>query len=227
MVRIVSVIPPKDDSNITKAQGTKILLDNGEYLRCVHKITLVAEVEAPWKAIIEVYPQNQDQIDAVLADLKVLKIGEAKSRLIEIQEEMQKLQDEKAFLEHEHGSPKSGVWTDGVDYVPKDGTWLLHGHETVLTPKQNDSLTEIMKVNSQLAAQTNRSDCLNKEGTWLLEADGTAIPISSEYNGVLEKVHEKLNGSRTAIPPATDKVKDIHGVIHSQPDLKGEHDESK
>lgn len=183
MVRIVSVIPPKDDSNITKAQGTKILLDNGEYLRCVHKITLVAEAEAPWKAIIEVYPQNQEQIDAVLADLKVLKIGETKSRLIEIQEEMQKLQDEKAFLEHEYGSPKSGVWTDGVDYVGKEGTWSLYGHETVLTPKQNESLKKLLGINSDLSKQ---------------------------------------------IPPAvTKKVKDIHGVIHSLPDLKGEQDDSE
>ncbi|VCZ57970.1 hypothetical protein BANRA_02739 [Acinetobacter baumannii] len=98
MPRIVSVIPPKDDSNITKAQGTKILLDNGEYLRCVHKITLVAEAESPWKAIIEVYPSNQEQIDAVLADLKVLKIGEAKSRLLEIQEEMQNSKMKSYFL---------------------------------------------------------------------------------------------------------------------------------
>ncbi|MDC4667456.1 hypothetical protein ACT43R_04605 [Acinetobacter baumannii] len=188
MPRIVSVIPPKDDSNITKAQGTKILLDNGEYLRCVHKITLVAEADSPWKAIIEVYPQNQEQIDAVLADLKVVKIGEAKSRLLEIQEEMQKLQDEKAFLEQEYGSPKTGVWTDGVDYVPKEGTWLLSAGETVLQPKQNDSLTEFLKENSKQVAQS-------------------------------------FNAS-VAIPPVTERVKDIHGVIHSLPDLKGEHDES-
>ncbi|EZI65674.1 hypothetical protein K021_1116 [Acinetobacter baumannii 25442_5] len=182
MPRIVSVIPPKDDSNITKAQGTKILLDNCEYLRCVHKITLVAEAESPWKAIIEVYPSNQEQIDAVLADLKVLKIGEAKSRLLEIQEEMQKLQDEKLFLEQEYDQSKSGVWTDGVDYVPKEGTWLLHGHETVLTPKQDESLKEILNINS----------------------------------GLLKP-----------IPPVTEKVKDIYGVIHSVPDLKGEQDDSE
>lgn len=184
MVRIVSVIPPKDDSNITKAYGTKILLDNGEYLRCIHKITLVAEAESPWKAIIEVYPQNQEQIDAVLADLKVVKIGEAKSRLLEIQEEMQKLQDEKLFLEQEYDQSKSGVWTDGVDYVPKEGTWVLKDGETV-------------------------------------------IPLSVENNGVLEKLHERLNGAKTEIPPATKKVKDIHGVIHSQPDLKGGQDDSE
>lgn len=98
MPRIVSVIPPKDESNITKAQGTKILLDNGEYLRCVHKITLVAEADSPWKAIIEVYPQNQEQIDAVLADLEVVKRYEASNRLAEIKEEMQNFKMRKHFL---------------------------------------------------------------------------------------------------------------------------------
>lgn len=159
MPRIVSVIPPKDDSNITKTQGTKILLDNGEYLRHVHKITLVAEPESPWKAIIEVYPQNQEQIDALLSDLKVVKCYEASNRLAEIKEEMQKLQDEKLFLEHKYLSGVTGVSTDGVKNVPKEDTWLL------------------------------------KEGEKIL--------------------------------PVTGKVKDIHGVIHSVPDLKGEQDDSE
>lgn len=159
MPRIVSVIPPKDDSDITKAQGTKILLDNGEYLRCVHKITLVAELESPWKAIIEVYPQNQEQIDALLSDLKVVKCYEASNRLAEIKEEMQKLQDEKLFLEHKYLSGVTGVSTDGVKNVPKEDTWLL------------------------------------KEGEKIL--------------------------------PVTGRVKDIHGVIHSVPDLKGEQDDSE
>ncbi|EMB5688809.1 hypothetical protein N0P26_000142 [Acinetobacter baumannii] len=132
MPRIVSVIPPKDDSNITKVQGTKILLDNGEYLRHVHKITLVAEPESPWKAIIEVYPSNQEQIDALLSDLKVVKCYEASNRLAEIKEEMQKLQDEKLFLEHKYLSGVTGVSTDGVKNVPKEDTWLLKEGEKIL-----------------------------------------------------------------------------------------------
>ncbi|NDW62750.1 hypothetical protein [Acinetobacter baumannii] len=132
MPRIVSVVPPKDDSDITKAQGTKILLDNGEYLRHVHKITLVAEPDSPWKAIIEVYPQNQEQIDALLSDLKVVKCYEASNRLAEIKEEMQKLQDEKLFLEHKYLSGVTGVSTDGVKNVPKEDTWLLKEGEKIL-----------------------------------------------------------------------------------------------
>lgn len=189
MPRVASIIPPDSKGNLTLCNGTKVLLDNGEYLQHVNKITLVAEPGQPWKAVIEVHPTNQEQINALLSDLKVTKRNDAFNRLYEIQEAMQKLQDEKAFLEHEYGSPKTGVWTDGVDYVPKEGTWLLSTGETVLQPKQNDSLTEFLKESSKQVAQS-------------------------------------FNAS-VSIPPATKKVKDIHGVIHSQPDLKGGQDDSE
>ncbi|HHP8252892.1 TPA: hypothetical protein ACSIYJ_003514 [Acinetobacter baumannii] len=159
MPRIVSVIPPKDDSSITKAQGTKILLDNGEYLRHVHKITLVAEPESPWKAIIEVYPSNQEQINALLADVEVIKRDQEYSRLDEIKKEIQQLQDEKMLIERKHLSELTGLSIAGVANVPMEGTYLLPEGEKIL--------------------------------------------------------------------PVTGKVKDIHGVIHSVPDLKGEHDDSE
>ncbi|WP_335876558.1 hypothetical protein [Acinetobacter baumannii] len=159
MPRIVSVIPPKDDSDITKAQGTKILLDNGEYLRHVHKITLVAEPDSPWKAIIEVYPSNQEQINALLADVEVIKRDQEYSRLDEIKKEIQQLQDEKMLIERKHLSELTGLSIAGVANVPMEGTYLLPEGEKIL--------------------------------------------------------------------PVTGKVKDIHGVIHSVPDLKGEHDDSE
>lgn len=157
MPRIVSVIPPKDDSDITKAQGTKILLDNGEYLRCVHKITLVAEPESPWKAIIEVYPSNQEQINALLADVEVIKRDQEYSRLDEIEKEIQQLQDEKVLIERKHRPEVTGLSIASVANVPMEGTYLLPEGEKIL--------------------------------------------------------------------PVTGKVKDIHGVIHSVPDLKGEENE--
>ncbi|MDC5277653.1 hypothetical protein OHX04_06645 [Acinetobacter baumannii] len=159
MPRIVSVIPPKDDSDITRAQGTKILLDNGEYLRHVHKITLVAEPESPWKAIIEVYPSNQEQINALLADVEVIKRDQESNRLDEIKKEIQQLQDEKMLIERKHLSELTGLSIAGVANVPMEGTYLLPEGEKIL--------------------------------------------------------------------PVTGKVKDIHGVIHSVPDLKGEHDDSE
>ncbi|MCZ6920296.1 MULTISPECIES: hypothetical protein [Acinetobacter calcoaceticus/baumannii complex] len=159
MPRIVSVIPPKDDYNITKTQGTKILLDNGEYLRHVHKITLVAEPESPWKAIIEVYPQNQEQINALLTDIEVIKRDQEYSRLDEIEKEIQQLQDEKVLIERDRRSTVTGLSIAGVANVPMEGTYLLPEGEKIL--------------------------------------------------------------------PVTGKVKDIYGVIHSVPDLKGEHDDSE
>ncbi len=99
MAKVVSIIPPKDGRSGTRVQGTKVLLDNGEYLDCINKITLVAEPMEQWKAIIEVYPSNQAQIDAILADVIIHKREQANGRLIEIQQSIQKLQDEQAFLE--------------------------------------------------------------------------------------------------------------------------------
>ncbi len=147
MPRIVSVIPPKDDSNITKAQGTKILLDNGEYLRCVHKITLVAEVDSPWKAIIEVYPSNQEQINALLADVEVIKRDQEYNRLDEIEKEIQQLQDEKVLIESKHRPEVTGLSIAGVANVPMEGTFLVDKGERVLKPPKNDALTEFLKNN--------------------------------------------------------------------------------
>ncbi|WCS38937.1 hypothetical protein [Acinetobacter baumannii] len=133
MPRIASIIPPESKGTATLSTGTKVLLDNGEYLQHVNKITLVAEPGQPWKAIIEVHPTNQEQIDALLTDLEVVKRNEAFNRLQEIQEEMQHLQDEKLFLEHKYLSGVTGVSIDGVKDVPKEGTWLLKEGEKILS----------------------------------------------------------------------------------------------
>lgn len=149
MPRIVSVVPPKDDYDITKAQGTKILLDNGEYLRHVHKITLVAEPDSPWKAIIEVYPQNQEQINALLTDIEVIKRDQEYSRLDEIEKEIQQLQDEKVLIERKHRSEVTGLSIAGVADVPLEGTFLVDKQEKFLNPPKNDSLTKYLKANPQ------------------------------------------------------------------------------
>lgn len=182
MPRIVSVVPPKDDYDITKAQGTKILLDNGEYLRHVHKITLVAEPDSPWKAIIEVYPQNQEQINALLTDIEVIKRDQANSRLNEIEKEIQQLQDEKVLIERARLSTVTGLSIAGVADVPLEGTFLLDKGDRVLKTPENKGLTQYLKEHPRYS---------------------------------------------TVIPPVSGKVKDIHGVIHSVPDLKGEHDDSE
>ncbi|WP_111891610.1 hypothetical protein [Acinetobacter sp. MB5] len=74
MAKVVSIVPTSKctNTNAHAAQGTKVLLDDGSRLEHVHKVTLVAEKGAAWKAIIEVYPTNQQQIDAIIEDLKVV-----------------------------------------------------------------------------------------------------------------------------------------------------------
>lgn len=75
MPKVVSIIPKsKDkDTGAHSVQGTQVLLDDGKKLEGVCKVTLVAEAGAIWKAIIEVYPTNQKQIDALVSDVKVVK----------------------------------------------------------------------------------------------------------------------------------------------------------
>ncbi|MFW1826673.1 hypothetical protein [Acinetobacter sp. ULE_I092] len=80
MPRVVSVIPAPNNNSKHQSQlvnGTKVLLDDGSYLQGVAKVTLVAEYDNLWKAIIEVYPANQQQIDAVLSELQVVDSNEA------------------------------------------------------------------------------------------------------------------------------------------------------
>ena len=73
MAKVVSVIPKPNKGNRAQiVNGTQILLSDGSHLEGVQKVTLVAEVDNFWKAIIEVVPTNQQQINAVLEDLKVV-----------------------------------------------------------------------------------------------------------------------------------------------------------
>lgn len=73
MTKIVSIIPTQNskDGRYHVSQGTQVLLSDGSRLEGVSKVTLVAEVGEAWKAIIEVFPTNQDQINALLTELKV------------------------------------------------------------------------------------------------------------------------------------------------------------
>lgn len=73
MPKVLSIIPKLKESEqgAHSAHGTQVLLDDGSRLEGVTKVTLVAEVGNVWKAIIEVNPINQLQIDAQLSELKV------------------------------------------------------------------------------------------------------------------------------------------------------------
>lgn len=145
MPRIASILPPESKGSLTLCNGTKVLLDNGEYLQHVSKITLVAEPGQPWKAVIEVHPTNQEQIDALLTDLEVVKRNDAFNRLDEIQKEMQHLQDEKLFLEHKYQSKATGVSVDGVKDVPRENTRLLEEGEKILSLPDIKDAKEVLK----------------------------------------------------------------------------------
>ncbi|WP_180076896.1 hypothetical protein [Acinetobacter sp. YH12251] len=73
MPKVLSIIPKLKESErgAHSVHGTQVLLDDGSRLEGVTKVTLVAEVGNVWKAIIEVNPINQLQIDAQLSELKV------------------------------------------------------------------------------------------------------------------------------------------------------------
>jgi len=77
MTKVVSIIPPQkdDDTGPHKAQGTRVLLDDGSRLEGVKKVTLVAEAGDVWKAIIELSPVNQKQIDALIEEIQVIEDG--------------------------------------------------------------------------------------------------------------------------------------------------------
>ncbi|MBV6769826.1 hypothetical protein, partial [Acinetobacter baumannii] len=85
-----------------------------------------------WKAIIEVYPSNQEQINALLADVEVIKRDQEYNRLDEIEKEIQQLQDEKVLIERNRPSEVTGLSIAGVANVPMEGTYLLPEGEKIL-----------------------------------------------------------------------------------------------
>jgi hypothetical protein len=48
----------------------------------------------------------------------------------------------------------TGMAHDGIDYVPKEGTWLLDKGERVLSPRQNADFTRAMNERQSNAKQT-------------------------------------------------------------------------
>ena len=46
------------------------------------------------------------------------------------------------------GQTIAGMAHDGIDNIPKEGTWLLDGGERVLNPRQNEDLTRFLQEQS-------------------------------------------------------------------------------
>lgn len=51
----------------------------------------------------------------------------------------------------------TGQAHDGIDYVPKEGTWLLDKGERVLSPRQNADFTRMMRDNKSIASMQSHS----------------------------------------------------------------------
>ena len=71
---------------------------------------------------------------------------------------------------------------DGIDNIPKEGTWLLDGGERVLNPNQNKDLTNYLsqaQSNSGQQSQVNLNpnfvivDERESLGDYLFSSDGT------------------------------------------------------
>lgn len=82
-------------------QGTKVKLSNGQYLTGIHSITLRGDTDSKlWSLSLEMTPDFVDQqtLDAVLANVKLVRRDKALDRRQAIIKEAEKLQVEYAFL---------------------------------------------------------------------------------------------------------------------------------
>lgn len=200
MPKVASIIPPESKGKLTLSQGTKVLLDNGEYLQHVNKITLVAEPGQPWKAVIEVHPINQGQIDALIKDVVVIKNDKANSRLTEIEKEIQQLQDEKLIIERVRCLTATGLSIAGVADIPLEGTFLVDKGERVLKPPKNDTLTEFLKNNpSHSAINSPVGVAVGRHTTTAKMTNEDFVPLELGRNAIAKTV--LLNDGNGRVPP--------------------------
>ncbi|MGO2452567.1 hypothetical protein [Pseudomonas taetrolens] len=70
---VVTILPPPSQSpgSIQMAQGTKVMLSDGSELARVHSVELKAEAGGAWKAIITVWPEI---IQPVNAEVEIVEV---------------------------------------------------------------------------------------------------------------------------------------------------------
>jgi hypothetical protein len=82
-------------------QGTKVKLSNGQYLTGIQSITLRGDTNSKlWSLSLEMRPDFVDQqtIEAVLANIKLVKSEQASQRKEAIRKQVELLQVEYAYL---------------------------------------------------------------------------------------------------------------------------------
>jgi len=95
-------------------QGTKVKLSNGQYLTGIHSITLRGDTDSKlWSLSLEMTPDFVDQqiIEAVLANVKVVKSEQASHRKEAIRKQVELLQAEYAYLGKYDETPATSTQT--------------------------------------------------------------------------------------------------------------------
>ncbi len=97
ILKVVAIEVPKGGV----CQRTKVKLSNGQYLTGIQSITLRGDTESQlWSLSLDMVPDFVDQqiIEAVLADVKVVKSEQASHRKEAIRKQVELLQAEYAYL---------------------------------------------------------------------------------------------------------------------------------
>ena len=71
------------------------------------------------------------------------------------------------------GQTIAGMAHDGIDNIPKEGTWLLDGGERVLNPQQNKDLTKYLADRKQSSANITINNSANADVNARQNADGS------------------------------------------------------
>ena len=86
---VVTILPPPSQSpgSVQLARGTKVMLSDGSELARVKSVELKAEADGVWKAVITVYPEIIQPVNAE-AEIVVVDITdmEAESRTYAVAE---------------------------------------------------------------------------------------------------------------------------------------------
>ena len=114
ILKVVAIEVPKGGV----CQGTKVKLSNGQYLTGIQSISLRGGTESQlWSLSLEMVPDFVDQqtLEAVLANVKMVKRDRALDRREAILKQMEKLQIEYSLLGKYDETTETAKQTTGDD----------------------------------------------------------------------------------------------------------------
>jgi len=92
----------------------------------------------------------------------------------------------------------TGMAHDGIDRIPREGTWLLQKNERVLSPRQNADLTEYMSNSKNNQTQAAANGPITNENHYHFHGD-----IYGDDDSIFEKIKDKVDEGRSLIDPDT------------------------